>query len=88
MDGLKILEICSWPSINCWSRDYRCFVGRRDQVLMAAQRVLGSRKEAERWLDQPARGLSYGMPWRMLSTHAGYVRVMSFLMQIEYGVYV
>ncbi|WP_092406672.1 MbcA/ParS/Xre antitoxin family protein [Pseudomonas sp. NFACC02] len=88
MSGAQIFEKRVWPSDKCWSNEHRCFITRREVVLATAQRVLGARADAEEWVMHPARGFDYQSPCGLLSTQSGYRRVLGFLMQIEYGVYV
>ncbi|MFJ3483835.1 antitoxin Xre/MbcA/ParS toxin-binding domain-containing protein [Pseudomonas sp. NPDC090202] len=70
-----------------WSPAYRCFVTRRELVLEDAERVLGSRSDAERWFTHSVRGLGYQQPCSLVSTSSGYREVQDFLGRVEYGVY-
>lgn len=87
MDKPHISALCSWPTVECWSTQYRCFVGRREQILMTATHVLGTRNLAELWFIQPALGLRLHIPCTLISTQSGYTDVSNLLMQIEFGVY-
>jgi putative toxin-antitoxin system antitoxin component (TIGR02293 family) len=57
------------------------------EILAQASTVLGSREEAERWLERPAIGLNQQRPIDLLATPAGVRLVEEFLSRIEYGVY-
>ncbi|MBX9840916.1 MAG: DUF2384 domain-containing protein [Xanthobacteraceae bacterium] len=57
------------------------------EILAKATSVLGSRQEAERWLEQPAIGLDQRKPIDLLATPAGTELVEDFLVRLEYGVY-
>lgn len=57
------------------------------EVLAKAIDVFGDKKEAERWLDEPAIGLEGYRPIELLSTPAGVEVVETFLDRLEYGVY-
>ena len=58
------------------------------EILAKATAVLGSRKEAERWLEREAIGLDRRRPIDLLATTAGVEIVESHLERLEYGVYV
>ena len=57
------------------------------EVLAKATAVLGSRQEAEQWLNRPAIGLDQQRPIDLLATPAGAKIVEDFLTRIEFGVY-
>ena len=57
------------------------------EILAKATAVLGSRTEAERWLDRPAIGLDHRRPIDLLATTAGVEIVENHLERIEHGVY-
>ena len=57
------------------------------EILARATMVLGSREEAEHWLERPAIGLNQQRPIDLLTTPAGVWLVEEFLARIEYGVY-
>ncbi|MSP01330.1 MAG: DUF2384 domain-containing protein [Acetobacteraceae bacterium] len=57
------------------------------EILARATTVLGSREEAERWLERPATGLNQQRPIDLLSTPAGVRLVEEFLSRVEFGVY-
>jgi putative toxin-antitoxin system antitoxin component (TIGR02293 family) len=57
------------------------------EILAKATAVLGSKEEAEQWLERPAIGLDQRRPIDLLATPAGVEIVESFLVRIEYGVY-
>lgn len=58
------------------------------EVLAKAIEVMGSQRDAEEWLNEPAIGLNGHKPLDLLSTSAGAELVERLLGQIEYGVYV
>jgi putative toxin-antitoxin system antitoxin component (TIGR02293 family) len=57
------------------------------EILAKATAVLGSRAEAEQWLERPAIGLDQHRPIDLLATAAGVEIVENHLERIEYGVY-
>ena len=57
-------------------------------ILAKATEVLGSQKEAEKWLERPAIGLDQRRPIDLLETPAGVELVEDFLIRLEFGVYV
>ncbi|SDR49089.1 antitoxin Xre/MbcA/ParS toxin-binding domain-containing protein [Pseudovibrio sp. Tun.PSC04-5.I4] len=57
------------------------------EILGHAIKVLGSKEEAETWLNRPALGLSNRKPLDLLATSAGVEAVEEYLTRIEYGVY-
>ena len=58
------------------------------EILVKASEVMGSQRNAEEWLNEPAIGLNGHRPIDLLTTSAGAELVETFLGQIEYGVYV
>jgi len=56
-------------------------------IQAAARRALGGDEAARVWLRQPAYGLGFDIPERLLGTKEGRQRVLTALGQIEYGVY-
>lgn len=56
-------------------------------IIARATDVLGSRKEAEQWLERAAIGLDQRRPIDLLATPAGVELVESYLDRIDYGVY-
>ena len=58
------------------------------EILAKATEVMGTQRDAEEWLDEPAMGLNGQKPLDLLATAAGPELVETFLGQIEYGVYV
>ena len=60
----------------------------RAEILAKASAILGSREDAERWLESPAIALNRQRPIDLLATRAGAEIVENFLSQLEYGVYV
>ncbi|SEE73193.1 antitoxin Xre/MbcA/ParS toxin-binding domain-containing protein [Pseudomonas coleopterorum] len=84
-EGFTRSRICS---LNCWSMQYGFFLARREQILIIAERVLGSRSSAELWFVEPVRGLNYQCPCKLLSTSIGFFNVEAVLWQIEQGVYI
>jgi putative toxin-antitoxin system antitoxin component (TIGR02293 family) len=57
------------------------------EILAKATDVLGSREEAEQWLERPAMGLNQRRPIDLLATPAGVELVEDFLERLDYGVY-
>jgi putative toxin-antitoxin system antitoxin component (TIGR02293 family) len=57
------------------------------EILARAASVLGSKEEAEQWLERPAIGLNQRKPIDLLATPAGVELVEDFLVRIEHGVY-
>ncbi|HRP76740.1 MAG TPA: DUF2384 domain-containing protein [Rhodocyclaceae bacterium] len=57
------------------------------EVTRMAERILGNRRLAERWLSEPVRGLDYQRPIDLLTTSAGIEAVKTLLVRMEYGVY-
>jgi putative toxin-antitoxin system antitoxin component (TIGR02293 family) len=57
------------------------------EILARATGVLGSKEEAEQWLERPATGLNQRPPIDLLATPAGVELVEDFLARLEYGVY-
>jgi len=58
------------------------------EILAKAIEVLGSREEAEQWLERPAIGLEQRRPIELLKTTVGSGLVAELLRRIEYGVYI
>lgn len=58
------------------------------EILAKASEVMGSQRDAEEWLNEPAMGLNGHRPLDLLATSAGAELVERLLGQIEYGVYV
>lgn len=58
------------------------------EILARATSVLGSKEEAEQWLEKSAVGLDQRRPIDLLATPAGTELVEDFLVRLEYGVYV
>jgi putative toxin-antitoxin system antitoxin component (TIGR02293 family) len=57
------------------------------EILAKATSILGSKEEAEQWLERPAIGLNQHRPIDLLATPAGVELVEDFLVRLEYGVY-
>ena len=57
------------------------------EILAKATAVLGSRADAELWLERPAIGLDQRRPIDLLATAAGIEIVENYLERLEYGVY-
>jgi len=57
------------------------------EILAKATAVLGSRAEAEQWLERPAIGLEQHRPIDLLATTAGVEVVEDHLERMKYGVY-
>lgn len=58
------------------------------EILGRASEILGSKAEAEAWLNAPAIGLDQRRPIDLLGTAVGVAAVEDYLTRIEYGVYV
>jgi putative toxin-antitoxin system antitoxin component (TIGR02293 family) len=56
-------------------------------ILRKAISVFGDESSVEWWLNEPAMGLDYQIPAKLLATKAGARLVDSFLTRLEYGVY-
>jgi len=57
------------------------------EILAKATAVLGSKEDAEQWLEKPAIGLDQRKPMDLLATPAGVEMVEDYLGRLEYGVY-
>ena len=57
------------------------------ETLAKATEVLGSKDDAQRWLEMAALGLDGQRPIDLLQTPAGAELVNDFLTRLEYGVY-
>lgn len=57
------------------------------EILGRAIEILGSKEEAEAWMNKPAIGLEQRKPIDLLATAAGIEAVEDYLTRIEYGVY-
>ena len=55
----------------------------RAEILAKASAILGSREDAEHWLESPAIGLNGQRPIDLLATRAGAEIVENFLGQLE-----
>ncbi|WP_082421405.1 antitoxin Xre/MbcA/ParS toxin-binding domain-containing protein [Pseudomonas sp. NBRC 111140] len=87
MTVFRILVLSSPFPDRCWSLKHRCFMRRREQILMTAEQVLGNSELAEAWLTKQAIGLSRRLPCMLLETDQGYTEVVDFLTRLDYGVY-
>ena len=58
----------------------------RDHVLYAATACLGSEDKAIRWLSKPNRALAGAIPYRLLDTEEGVLRVLQVIGRIEHGI--
>lgn len=58
------------------------------ELLDRAQRLFGTREEAERWFGSPAMALDSRRPIDLVATKEGAAMVRTLLSQLEYGVYV
>ena len=57
------------------------------EILAKATAVLGSKEDAEQWLEKPTIGLDQRKPTDLLATPAGVEMVEDYLGRLEYGVY-
>ena len=87
MDVLRASALFSRAPVACWNREYRNYLVRRGEILDIAERVLGTRRSAENWLDRAAFGLGGQVPCDLITTQAGCTLVKDLLTRIEYGVY-
>ncbi|NVZ75193.1 DUF2384 domain-containing protein [Pseudomonas gingeri] len=87
MVEINLLGPCASSHARCWSKQYRCFMARRDRILTQAAYVLGSYRLASEWLTRPALGLDSRTPCSLLADAGGYRQVCDHLLRIEYGVY-
>lgn len=62
MSGFQVFDLRGWVAANCWSLEHLCFVIRREAILAIAQRVLGTRPDAERWFTHRVRSLIIRRP--------------------------
>lgn len=58
----------------------------RDRVLARATDVIGSRKEATKWLETPVRALGSATPMSLLVDPAGEDQVLALLDNLDHGV--
>lgn len=61
---------------------------RRAEICRFAAEVLGDAELAQSWMLEPAIGLNQQIPVELIETPEGAALVETYLMQIEYGVYV
>ncbi len=57
------------------------------EILGRATDILGSKEEAEAWMNAPALGLDQRKPIDLLATAVGLEAIEDYLTRIEYGVY-
>lgn len=57
------------------------------EILSRAADILGTREEAEAWMNRPAIGLDQRKPIDLLASAVGVEAVEDYLTRIEYGVY-
>ena len=69
------------------SREQSGRIWKFAEILAKATAVLGSRTEAEEWLERPAIGLNQRRPIDLLATTAGVEIVETHLERLKYGVY-
>lgn len=96
-EGFRALNISSrtWHRIKANRRqsaaldaDQSSRVWNLAEVFSKAEEVLGSRDDAERWLDSPAIGLNSRRPIELMASPQGAELVRTLLDQMAYGVYV
>ena len=63
------------------------FDGSYDALLKRAEKMLGDRRFAERWIFKPALGLNGARPVDMLASAEAARILDEFLGRLEYGVY-
>lgn len=81
----QMFSICRRLPTSCWSRAHFCFLIRYEEIISITIDLLGRRDAAQRWLDSPARGLGGQLPYELLRTYPGYIRVRDLLMRIIHG---
>lgn len=57
------------------------------EIMIKAQRVLGTQAEAIRWLSEPAIGLDQRSPIDVMTTPGGVEQVENLLTRMEFGTY-
>jgi putative toxin-antitoxin system antitoxin component (TIGR02293 family) len=57
------------------------------EIFARATSILGSKEEAEQWLERPAIGLDQRKPIDLLATPAGVELVEDFLARLEHSVH-
>ncbi|WP_417240558.1 antitoxin Xre/MbcA/ParS toxin-binding domain-containing protein [Celeribacter halophilus] len=62
-------------------------IWRFAKILGRAIDVLGSKEEAEMWMNQPAFGLENRKPIDLLASAPGAEAVQDYLTRVEYGIY-
>ncbi|WP_405121496.1 antitoxin Xre/MbcA/ParS toxin-binding domain-containing protein [Pseudomonas petroselini] len=87
MDDSPALALSFQAPVECWSSEYRSYLVRCREILDMAERVLGSRRSAENWLEREAFGLDGHAPCDLIATQTGCTLVKNLLTRIEYGVY-
>lgn len=68
-----------------FSRDHRSKLARLMTILNRAERVLGGRSQAIRWLIGTNRALNFSSPLTLLESRSGLERVHGVLLRIEVG---
>ena len=63
-------------------------VERRAEIYRLATEVFGDADSAQRWMLEPAIGLNQQVPAQLIEAPEGAALVETYLLQIEYGVYV
>ena len=87
VDDSRVSALFSRAPLACWSIEYRDYLVSRGQILVITERVLGTCRSAENWLERPAFGLGDKVPCDLIITQAGCTLVKDLLIRIEYGVY-
>lgn len=72
--------------ISYWELEFRK-TSQILEIIELATLVFGSREDAIRWLERPARGLNRQKPIEVSLTEEGLQTVSDYLDKIKYGVY-
>jgi len=83
----RLIGPCEAAQSGCWAVGQRYYEWRKAWILSEAQRVLGRRALATRWMYEAALGLGRISPCTLIVSHSGFEEVQDFLLRIEYGVY-
>lgn len=83
----RLIGPCEDAQFGCWGVGQRYYEWRKAWILSEAQRVLGRRTLATRWMCEEALGLGRISPCTLLASPSGFEQVQDFLLRIEHGVY-
>jgi putative toxin-antitoxin system antitoxin component (TIGR02293 family) len=85
--SLRTYQRYTATAASSLSLDQTARTWKMAEIVAKAINVLGSRKEAEQWLERPAIGLNQRRPIDLLATPAGVELVETLLDRLDYGVY-